>query len=649
MNLKAVRSRFDFERVFKVLKRSFKNLFLASNSWPTVTVVTPVLNARETIEETVQSVLNQGYPKLQYIIQDGGSTDGTLELLKKYEGRVVIRTERDDGMYDALRRAFALADGDVMGYINADDVMLPGGLWKIAEVFSKRTKVDVIYHEDVILTHSWVTPNISQPRSLHPFDFLFRAHILFQDGVWWRRHCYLETGGFNPKFKLAGDFDLWLRMILKFKFTKVKGHVSGFRKRPGQLSENMTDYFKEAQQSQESAKRGLNTFDYLKLAFSYLFCRFARLVSLPTHERHHFPLNPGFALPSMNIPGQMSPNLRCPLTNRPPDRLLFSSPETRFGSGVGTRLWKFDQSGVGVADPPLCQGQLDSMYESLYSGEPKLITLPSPGVMSPYQHFKGRRGLHSICSKAILPRKVSFRLTSPFEPWHHTTCKEVLSALNGSADLRNPDVSFLDVGCFSGDLLDQIGTHTSWKLAGAESNPIAAAEAKQKGHMIYPCRAEDLFLHIPRTERFDVIYLGQVIEHLLDPYQFCKQVKSLLKPHGLLILTTPNLDSVQIDLFGPCWSHWHPPFHRYIFSPRGLRLLGEDAGLKMQALTSHSYPGWTLLSQKLSSLGLGGSVHHAYNYTEEEMRKAASFTAWQRLFWNWRNRGDSLLGVFSLR
>ena len=130
-----------------------------------------------------------------------------------------------------------------------------------------------------------------------------------------------------------------------------------------------------------------------------------------------------------------------------------------------------------------------------------------------------------------------------------------------------------------------------------EQNPIRLRLLVSKRSHDLSMSVEDLFLHIPRTERFDVIYLGQVIEHLLDPYQFCKQVKSLLKPHGLLILTTPNLDSVQIDLFGPCWSHWHPPFHRYIFSPRGLRLLGEDAGLKMQALTSHSYPGWTLLSK----------------------------------------------------
>ena len=138
MNLPTVRFRFDFKRFFMDLKGSFKMLFFAPNSWPTVTVVTPVFNASETIEETVQSVLNQGYPKLQYIIQDGGSTDGTLELLKKYEGRVVIRTGRDEGMYDALRSAFAEGDGDVMGYINADDVMLPGGLWKIAELFGKR-------------------------------------------------------------------------------------------------------------------------------------------------------------------------------------------------------------------------------------------------------------------------------------------------------------------------------------------------------------------------------------------------------------------------------------------------------------------------------------------------------------------------------
>ena len=102
---------------------------------PRISVVTPSYNQGNFVEETIQSVLDQGYPNLEYIVMDGGSTDGTLDILRKYEKRLVWKSERDRGQSDALNKGFRMASGDIFSFINSDDVYEPGALHKVGRFF----------------------------------------------------------------------------------------------------------------------------------------------------------------------------------------------------------------------------------------------------------------------------------------------------------------------------------------------------------------------------------------------------------------------------------------------------------------------------------------------------------------------------------
>jgi SAM-dependent methyltransferase len=190
------------------------------------------------------------------------------------------------------------------------------------------------------------------------------------------------------------------------------------------------------------------------------------------------------------------------------------------------------------------------------------------------------------------------------------TLDEVLAATR--ARLRNDDerVRFLDVGCFEGHLLDQIRSATKWSLDGLELNDKAAAAARAKGHTIWQASAETAVDVLPTDRRYDVIFLGQVIEHLVDPRAALIRLRMLLAPGGLIVMTTPNLDSWQVKLFGPTWAHWHAPYHRNLFTRRGMRNLVDAADLKFIRLKTASHPYWTCLSVQQNLLGLNGAVSH---------------------------------------
>ncbi len=111
---------------------------LASTGWPRIALITPVFNSGKYIEQTIHSVLAQNYPNLDYFIVDGGSTDNTIEIIRKYEGSISgWISEPDNGMYDAINKGFARTTGDVMGWISATDQLHIGGLSLVGTIFGR--------------------------------------------------------------------------------------------------------------------------------------------------------------------------------------------------------------------------------------------------------------------------------------------------------------------------------------------------------------------------------------------------------------------------------------------------------------------------------------------------------------------------------
>jgi glycosyltransferase involved in cell wall biosynthesis len=179
---------------------------------PTISLVTPSYNQGHLLESTLRSVLDQNYPALEYIVQDGGSTDATCEILETYRSRLAyVDSTRDDGQAHALNRGFSRATGDILAYLNSDDLLLPGALAFVADYFARHPEVDVVYGHRVIVDTEgrevgrWVLPP-------HCESVLGWADFIPQETLFWRRSIWERTGGsMDESFRFALDWDLLLR------------------------------------------------------------------------------------------------------------------------------------------------------------------------------------------------------------------------------------------------------------------------------------------------------------------------------------------------------------------------------------------------------------------------------------------------------
>ena len=617
---------------------------------PRMSIVTPVYNGESTIRETIESVLSQDYPRLQYIIVDGGSTDRTLEIVNEYKDRISrIISEPDNGMYDAIGKGFEMADGEVLGYLNADDLFEPGGLVRVGEWFRDHPRAQVVYHEDSVWFDGWKFPNAPQPPRIDRLTML-KGHTMFQDGVFFRRRAYQAVGGVNRQMRRAGDWDLWVRLSGRFRLHRAKPHVSCFRIRPGQISQDMASYHAEleaskAQWRQKIGPRALRISEVrhcMRRAYNLIWKKLIpRPLYYPLHQSgciYGFHPTPG--KPPPYVPDQP----RCPLTGARPDRAIFSSRDTRFGDERINHIYYSSATDIALIYPPLSNQELNALYEEHYSKTDGKIIYPPIEYASPYKNYRGGNIFDKLALRAVVPTIASER----FLTWEDETCRQILRSVRG-LPRENGAVDFLDVGCFEGKLLSSISAQTDWRTFGLEANGKAVEAARSQGHQVWQGFAEDATFLIPEEKFFDVIHLGQTLEHFIDPLTVIRRLRALLKPGGRMVLSTPNLWSQQVKLFGPTWAHWHPPYHRHIFSRKSLSILAKLCDLDMLAVHSYSHIYWTCLSVQLNRIGCGGAVPHTIDFPQEIVCVAASLTLWSKLLWDWRGRGDYLVTVFRKR
>ena len=608
---------------------------------PKISIVTPVKNGQEWIRRTVESVLGQGYSHLEYLVVDGGSTDGTLQILDEYRDRIDrIISEPDEGMYDALAKGFDVATGDVFGYLNADDELEPGGLLRVGEYFRRHRRAKVVYHEDTVTRDGWRFPNVAQPR-VDVYQLL-NGHVLFQDGVFFRKNAYRAVGGIDRTLKRAGDWALFVRLARMWGLRRARGHVSSFRIRKGQLSQDRAAYEAERELARQKFLSGFGLAGRVR-------CRVIQVANAVRNTSHRVlgrrrffwpgdycgkPYPPGLAPPL--IPGKPI----SPLTGQNPDRLLFSTRDTRFGDPRIHYVYYESATGMAMAYPPMSQSELTELYERHYSSPLKEVVPPDPNYHSPFRNYRGGN---------IIARNLS-RLPTPWW-WFNTisyddqTASEILQAVRGSVRPADASIRFLDVGCFEGELLEQLKAQTKWKLFGLEANSKAVEIARSRGHHVWQAAAEDAPLVIPTEIAFDVIFLGQTMEHLDDPLIALNRLKLLLAPGGVIVIGVPNLDSKQVELFGPTWAHWHLPYHRTLLTRRALRRMARLAGMKVERLRTRTHPYWTTMSVQLNRLGLGAVVPHSALFPNVIAMHGTRLAGWCRLLWDWRGRGDYVIAV----
>lgn len=219
-----------------------------------ISVVTVTYNSAATLEETILSVLNQTYDNVEYIIIDGGSTDGTVDIIKKYADRLAYWvSEPDNGMYDALRKGFEKATGDILCWINADDFYYKAAFSTVSDFFEQNPAIkwikgyNVNYNlksqitsvtEPIAVSNRLLSRGFYQPRYRMPF--------IQQESTFWRREL-MESVDLSLfcRFKLAGDYYLWFSFSKVSKLHFIPSYLGGWRRVKGQLSSNMDKYISE--------------------------------------------------------------------------------------------------------------------------------------------------------------------------------------------------------------------------------------------------------------------------------------------------------------------------------------------------------------------------------------------------------------------
>lgn len=203
---------------------------------PKISIVTPSFNQSEFIERTLKSVLDQSYPNLEFYVQDGGSTDGATDVLRLYSDRLTGWAScTDNGQSQAINVGFAKTSGEIMAWLNSDDILLPGALAYVAEYFCRHPDVDVIYGHRVLIDENdqeigrWIMPS-------HDDQILSWEDYIPQETLFWRRRIWERAGGqIDESFRFAMDWDL----LVRFRdagalFVRLPRFLGGFRVHPRQ-------------------------------------------------------------------------------------------------------------------------------------------------------------------------------------------------------------------------------------------------------------------------------------------------------------------------------------------------------------------------------------------------------------------------------
>ena len=196
---------------------------------PRISIVTPSYNQAQYIGWTVRSVLMQRYPNLEYILMDGGSNDGTQDVLAPYRSQFAhYVSEKDKGQADAVARGFEKCTGEIMAYLNSDDMLAPDALQFVADYFRYHPNVDAIYShrctvvEDNRVASYWILPR-------HSNYLMSRWDLIPQETCFWRRSLFERGGNIDPSFRFALDYDLFLRYMRVGRFVRVNRFLGAFR------------------------------------------------------------------------------------------------------------------------------------------------------------------------------------------------------------------------------------------------------------------------------------------------------------------------------------------------------------------------------------------------------------------------------------
>ena len=203
---------------------------------PLVSIVTPSFNSGRFLERTIESVLAQDYPKIEYLVMDGGSTDGTLSILERYRDRLEYFSARDKGPADAVNQGFTRSKGSVLAWLNSDDEYFPGAVSAAVRHLAAHPEADVIYGEGI-----WIDEQgseISRYPTTSPYrDGMFAQECgICQPAAFLRRDAFFNSGGMSIDQNSCWDYDLWIRIARRHRFLAIPDLMARSRMHRGTIT-----------------------------------------------------------------------------------------------------------------------------------------------------------------------------------------------------------------------------------------------------------------------------------------------------------------------------------------------------------------------------------------------------------------------------
>ncbi len=235
-----------------ILRSAFdKEILLSKNpDFPKISIVIPSFNDGKFLEKTIVSILNQNYPNLELIIIDGGSTDNTLEIIKKYENYISYWiSKKDKGLSDALNNGFSQATGELVNEMDADDIFLPNALLTVGKFFKENRYTDVIFGNMLNIDENDNVIGECVYTKFSRIVYQYEGVSIGSQSAFWKRELFKKVGMYNLNLKLSMDYDFFLRVSLaKAKFQYLPYFFSAMRRHKGSLTENFAYtplYFQE--------------------------------------------------------------------------------------------------------------------------------------------------------------------------------------------------------------------------------------------------------------------------------------------------------------------------------------------------------------------------------------------------------------------
>lgn len=220
---------------------------------PKISIVTPSFNQGKFLEATILSVLNQSYPNLEYVVIDGGSTDGSQKIIKKYQKKLHYwESKSDRGQSHAINKGFAKTNGEIMFWINSDDVLRPGALHLVASIFSQFKEINWLTSLPSTINDQGYQLYLSQP-PLYINSFIKRGWytrkfmgFIMQEGTFWRRSLWKKTGGKLDEVPYSMDLKLWQSFAEHEQLYCIQACLASYRLNPNRKNnDNHHNYYKE--------------------------------------------------------------------------------------------------------------------------------------------------------------------------------------------------------------------------------------------------------------------------------------------------------------------------------------------------------------------------------------------------------------------